>query len=276
MVRYATVMVHLELGRSNSEVLRVALDLAKRLDSRVIGIAACQPLEITLGDSYVSGDLIEQGHEEISAEMKLAEEEFRKATDGSFAHVEWRSAIMSPTIARYVAHESRCADLIVTGIASNSFFDAQRQVRTDDLVMQAGRPILVVPAVAEHITLKNVLVGWKDTRETRRAIIDSLPLLKAANYVALVEIATGGEISTARSHLSDVSDWLKQHGIVAESIVSESLGDDSNRLQTVAYEQSADVIVAGAYGHSRLREWAFGGMTKELLRPEKFCSFLSH
>src|SRR5450830_1142370 len=263
-------MVHLELGRSNSEVLRIALDLAKRLHSRVVGIAACQPLEMTLGDNDVSGDLIEQEHEEISAEMKLTEEEFRKATDGSFTHAEWRSTTMYPTISSYVAHESRCADLIVTGIASNNFFDAQRQVRTDDLVMQAGRPILVVPAVAEHITLKNVLVGWKETRETRRAIIDALPLLKAANYVALVEI------TTARSHLSDVSDWLKQYGIVAESIVSESLGDDSKRLQTVAYEQSADVIVAGAYGHGRLREWAFGGMTKELLRPEKFCSFLSH
>ncbi len=275
-MRYATVMVHLELGRSNSEVLRVALDLAKRLHSRVVGIAACQPLEMTLGDSYVSGDLIEQGSEEISAEMKLAEEEFRKATDGSFAHAEWRSTTMYPSIASYVAHESRCADLIVTGIASNSFFDAQLQVRTDDLVMQAGRPILIVPAAAEYITLKNILIGWKDTRETRRAIIDALPLLKAANYVALVEITTEGEMSTAHSDLADVSNWLKQHGIVADPIVSESLGDDSKRLQTVAYEQSADVIVAGAYGHSRLREWAFGGMTKDLLRPKKFCSFLSH
>ncbi len=275
-MRYATVMVHLELGRSNSEVLRVALDLAKRFDSRVVGIAACQPLEMTLGDSYVSGDLIEQGSEEILVEMKLAEAEFRHATDGSVTHAEWRSTIMSPTIASYITHESRCADLIVTGAAVNRFFDTQRQVRADDLVMRAGRPILVVPTITKHITLKNILVGWKDTRETRRAIIDALPLLKAASYVALVEIATGGELSTARSHLSDVSDWLKQHGIVADSIASESLGDDSKRLQALACEHSSDVIVAGAYGHSRLREWAFGGITKNLLRPETISSFLSH
>lgn len=273
---YATVMAHIELGRSNAEVLRVAVELAQRFHSRIIGIAASQPLEMALGDGYVSGDLIEQGRDEIATEMKSAKEEFLKATENKVANAEWRAALFCPSIASYVAGESRSADIIVTGIASNSFFDAQRRVRTDDLVMWAGRPLLIVPAVAQHVALKNVLIGWKETRESRRAVIDALPLLKAASYIALIEITTEGEMSTAREHLSDVSSWLRQHGIVVEPIVSESRGDDSKRLQTLAYEHSADVIVAGAYGHNRLREWAFGGMTKDLLLPEKFCSFLSH
>jgi nucleotide-binding universal stress UspA family protein len=122
--------------------------------------------------------------------------------------------------------------------------------------MQVGPPVLIVPRAADKLKLERVVVAWKDTRETRRAAFDALPLLKKAAHVAVVEIVAEEEMAAARTHIEDVIAWLKRHGVVAVPVASLSTGDDATRLNTTAHEQGADVIVAGAYGHNRLREWA--------------------
>jgi nucleotide-binding universal stress UspA family protein len=275
-VTYATLMVHLELGHSNAGLLQIAGDLAERFHAGVIGIAACQPVQIVYADGYVSGELFEQDREEIDKETKEAEAEFRNAFQTRVGTLEWRSTVMFGSLSEYLAREARSADLVITGVAAGDFFDASRRVNTSDLVMRVGRPVLIVPAAADKVTLERVVVGWKDTRETRRAALDALPLLKKAAHVAVVEIAAEGELAAARAQLEDVVGWLKRHGVVAESIASASTGDDTTRLYAIAQEEGADVIVAGAYGHSRLREWVLGGVTRDLLLRADRCSLLSH
>ena len=76
--------------------------------------------------------------------------------------------------------------------------------------------------------------------------------------------------------IEDVAGWLSRHGINAECLTSPSTGDDATGLYAVAQDQGVDVIVAGAYGHSRLREWALGGMTRDLLLRANWYSLLSH
>jgi nucleotide-binding universal stress UspA family protein len=142
--------------------------------------------------------------------------------------------------------------------------------------MQVGRPVLIVPAPIDKLKLERVVIGWKDTRETRRAVFDALPLLKKVAHVTVVEITAEQDLVAARIRLEDVVDWLKRHGIGAKSLVSLSSGDDTTQLNAVAREQGADVIVAGAYGHSRLREWMFGGVTHDLLLRAARCALLSH
>ena len=273
---YATLMVHLELGRSNAGLLQIAADLAARFHASVIGIAACQPLQVIYGEGFVSGDLYEQDRQELDKEMKAAEAEFRSALQACAATLEWRSAVTFALLSDYLAREARSADLVITGVASGDLFDASRSVNSGDLVMRAGRPVLVVPATTGKVKLERILVGWKDTRETRRAVSDALPLLKNAAHVAVVEIAAEDELTAARSRLEDVAGWLKRHGIKAECLASPSTGDDATALYAVAQDQGADLIVAGAYGHSRLREWALGGVTRDLLLRANFCSLLSH
>ena len=273
---YATLMVHLELGRSNAGLLQIAADLAARFHASVIGIAACQPLQVIYGEGFVSGDLYEQDRQELDKELKAAEAEFRSALQACAATLEWRSAVTFALLSDYLAREARSADLVITGVASGDLFDSSRSVNSGDLVMRAGRPVLVVPATTGKVKLERILVGWKDTRETRRAVSDALPLLKNAAHVAVVEIAAEEELTAARSHLEDVAGWLKRHGIKAECLASPSTGDDATALYAVAQDQGADLIVAGAYGHSRLREWALGGVTRDLLLRANFCSLLSH
>ena len=273
---YGTLMVHLELGRSNAGLLQIAGDLAERFHAGVSGIAACQPMQLVYGDSFISGDIYEQDRQELDKEMEAAEAEFRRALQMRAVTLEWRSTVMFTLLSDYLAREARSADLVITGIASGDLFDSSRSVNTGDLVMRAGRPVLVVPAAAGKVKLDRVVVGWKDTREARRAVSDALPLLKGASHVAVVEIAVEEELAAARTQIEDVAGWLNRHGIKAECLTSPSTGDDATALYAMAQDQGADVIVAGAYGHSRLREWALGGVTRDLLLRANWCSLLSH
>jgi nucleotide-binding universal stress UspA family protein len=272
-----TLMVRLELGQSNAGLLQIAGNLAERLQASVIGIAARQPLLVSYGDGYMSADIIEQDRKDFEKEIREAEAEFRIALQARVSDLEWRSAMIFASLSDYLANQARSADLVITGVdRSGSLFDSSRRVNVGDLVMQAGRPVLIVPASADKLNLERALIGWKDTRETRRAAFDALPLLQKAAHVTVVEIAAGEELAAAGAHLRDVVGWLKRHGVVAESIASPSTGDDATRLNAIADEQRADLIVAGAYGHSRLREWVLGGVTRDLLLRAARCSFVSH
>jgi nucleotide-binding universal stress UspA family protein len=275
-VTYSTLMVHLELGHSNEGLLSAAGDLAERFHAHVIGIAACQPMQFVYGEGYVSADFFEQDMADLKKESAAAEAEFRNALGTRVKSLEWRSSIVSGVLSGHLAHEARSADLVITSITSGDFFDASRRVNTGDLVMQIGRPVLIVPAASKKVKLDRIVVAWKDTREARRAAFDALPLLKTAAHVAVIEIADPAEMAAAHEHLNDVVGWLKRQGVSADAIASPSTGDDATRLYTIAQEQGADVIVAGAYGHSRLREWVLGGVTRDLLLRADQCSLVSH
>ncbi len=120
------------------------------------------------------------------------------------------------------------------------------------------------------------MVGSKATREARRAISDALPLLKLAGHVTVLEIAAAAEIPAARDRLKDVADWLGRHGISVETMTAVSQGDDAAELDAIAQQKGAGLLVAGAYGHSRLREWMLGGVTRNLMLHPARCSFVSH
>jgi nucleotide-binding universal stress UspA family protein len=272
---YATLMVHLELGRSNAGLLRVAADLAGRFQAGVIGVAACQPMPMYYADGY-SSDMLEQDRVEMGKEIRAAEDEFRTAMHGAVADLEWRSTVAFGLVADYLANEARAADLVLTGVATGDMFDASRAVNTGDLVMQVGRPVLLVPLAAATLKLEQVLVGWKETREARRAVVDALPFLKQATRVTVAAIAAADEMAASRTQLEDVARWLKRHGVAAFALASPSAGNDASALYALAQDQGADLIVAGAYGHSRLREWMLGGVTKDLLLSKERYSLVSH
>lgn len=273
---YATLMVHLELGRPNTGLLKITADLAERFGSGVIGIAARLPLQLVYGDGYVSGDLYQQDREEIIKELTAAEAEFRAALHRRTALVDWRSSQTYADLADYIADEARGADLVVTGVATGDFLDGSRAVNAGQLVMQTGRPVLIVPTGASALNLHHALIGWKDTRETRRAVTDALPLLKHATRISIVEIAREDDLPAAEKHVEDVVAWLARHSVRAQASTLLSSGDDATALYAFGQDIGADVVVAGAYGHSRVREWMFGGVTRDLLLSANRCSLVSH
>jgi len=273
---YATVMVSLALDESNEARLEAAGQIAERFDSGIVGIAAAQfspPVYFTSGEQ--AQNLIDQGQALIKKRMSELEVQFREATKNRAKYVEWRSAIDFP--ARYILQEARCADIIVSGGQSNAFSDPFALASPKDLVMQAGRPLLIAPDNVSWLDLRSVLMAWKDTPEARRAIAYSLPMLRKAKEVTVAEIVEAGDNrSAAVSRVRDVVAWLSRHGVSASEVVPEDGGDVIAQLDAIAANVGAGVVVAGAYGHSRFRELILGGMTQHLMTQSSRCVLLSH
>jgi nucleotide-binding universal stress UspA family protein len=272
---YATVLVHLESGAKNTAVLHAAGLLAERANARVIGIAARKPVEVFYGEGMVSPEAIREDRRHLKAELEAAEGEFRAALQGHCASQSWMAKVLFTSVSDFVVAESRCADLVVTG-SSGPLFNPGRQADPSDVVLRAGRPVLVVPRDLRDSLLDRVLIAWNDSRESRLAVLNALPLLQRASHVGIVELAPGKSLAAASTRVEEVARWAQWHAIKAEAFALPSTGDDATYLDAVAREQAADVIVAGAYGHSRLREWALGGVTKELLASTERCALLSH
>jgi nucleotide-binding universal stress UspA family protein len=273
---YATVMVSLALDRSNDARLEIAGQLAKRFNACVIGIAAGEfgpPLYFTAGEQ--AQKVLDEGQAAIRSRVAEVEAQFRAAMQNRAAVVEWRCAEDFP--ARFVVQQARAADIIVVGEdGRDALADPFMQGNPSDLVMQTGRPLLVVPDTSGWLDLRSVLIAWKDTPEARRAIADALPMLRQSKDVNVVEIVEDdAERPSASSGIEDVVAWLSRHGVVASGQVPDHCGDAARQLERIASEIGAGLVVAGAYGHSRLREWVLGGVTKRLVNPSNYCSLLS-
>jgi nucleotide-binding universal stress UspA family protein len=189
--------------------------------------------------------------------------------------VEWRSAEDFPT--RFTVQQARAADIIVVGAnRGDALANPFMQANSSDLLMQAERPLLIVPDAGDWLDLRSVLIAWKDTPECRRAVVDALPILREAKNVIVAEvIEDDADRSSALSGLEDLVAWLLRHDVVASQRVPTECGNAAAQLDSIALEFGAALVVVGAYGHSRLREWIFGGVTKQLLTPSSRCSLLS-
>jgi nucleotide-binding universal stress UspA family protein len=272
---YATVMANLKLYESNDACLAVTGDIAERFEARVIGVAASEfspPPYFTAGTA--AQRLIDEAGATIRSRLSELEEQFRAAMKTRAREVEWRCAVDLPTA--YVARQARAADLIIGGRCGPELSDPFRQADVDDLVMRAGRPLLVVPPSATWFDVRSCLVAWKDTPEARRAVADALPLLREAKDVTIVEIAEHeGGTHEAAAGVHDVAVWLARHGISASEVIPERTGRTIEQLDRIAATVGAGLVVAGAYGHSRIREWVLGGVTRHLLGGSDRCVLLS-
>jgi nucleotide-binding universal stress UspA family protein len=186
---------------------------------------------------------------------------------GSNDRVEWRQELGFATDT--VLQQARAADLVVT--SRPSLNDAGSDADPGELLMRAARPILFVPPGIDHVSAKHIIVGWKDTREARRAVIDALPLLARAQEVTVLSV--GSEDSGA----TDVAAYLGYHAIVALA-VNRTIADEeaAEEILRLAEAKAADLIVCGGYGHSRAREWVFGGATRTLLYSSARCCLMTH
>jgi nucleotide-binding universal stress UspA family protein len=273
---YATVMVGLSIDQPNEARLEIGGQLAERFGAKVIGIAAAEfspPLYFTSGEQ--AQELVDQGRAAIKNRVAEVEREFRAAMQNRVTEVEWRCAEDFPS--RYIVQQARASDIIVVGEAGRgTIADPFAQVNPSDLVMQTGRPLLVVPNTCSWLDLRSVLIAWKDTAEARRAVADALPMLRKASDITIVEIVEElADRATALSRVKDVVAWLSRHGVSASGQVPEECGEAGGLLEKIASVVGAGVVVAGAYGHSRLREWILGGVTRRLVNPSNRCSLLS-
>lgn len=273
---YKTVMVHLDLEQPSESALRVTRELADRFKSNVIGVTAGLPNVPVHADGMIATSVLESDYEQLNQAIGRCESHFRSELSDFGGTLEWRADAAYP--ADFLAREARAADLLVVGRAENyAKFGAQHLLEIGDAVMQAGRPVVVVPPRCTSLALDRILIAWKDSAETRRALPAALPLLRRASELTVVEIVSGeSERAAADTRVADVVKWLQRHGIAASARVELSAGDVGSQFDAIAAEARIDLIVAGAYGHTRLSEWIFGGVTRHLLQHGATCAFLMH
>lgn len=271
---YATLLIYVNADHVSKPLVAVAAGLAGKFSARLIGLSALAVVPPFVAEGVV---IVDQASDADIARMKatLAEagEHFRAAA-GAGDQVEWRSAIEFPT--QTLINEARCADLIVVE-GGKSSDDIYRRLDPGAAILGSGRPFLVVPAAVKSLAVDHVLIGWKDTREARRAVLDALPLLHEAKRVTVMEICGPDDKDAAGHDVAEVVRYLAQHRIRAEPRVEiRAHGSGADQIIRVAEDEAADLLVTGAYGHSRLREWVLGGMTRDLLVASPVCCLMSH
>lgn len=272
-----SMLVSLQLGQSNDAPLKVAAELAARFGAHAEGIALCQPIHISASDAYLVSDLAVEDREERLHQMAAAEAAFRQALTGRARSTSWHAEIILSNLSAAVAAEARGHDLIVASAeTSHPFSDPVPPVNVGDLVLQAGRPVLLVPPTVETLALDHVLLAWKDGCPARRAAADGLPMLRNAKRVTVAEIVPAADTAEAEKRLRAIAEWLSRHSIHAETTVLAETGEDAGRLADLAQDLGIDLIIAGAYAHNRLQERIFGGVTRTLMTQKERCILLSH
>jgi nucleotide-binding universal stress UspA family protein len=273
---YKTLLLHLELNNDNARLLKMAGDLVVRFGAHVIGIAACQPAETLYGENLAAPQVLAEERNEIDRQITAAEAQFQMILAGRARSQEWRSTVTYGPLSSYIAKQARAADLIISGPDLGcSLLDSSRRVKLGNLALEAGRPLLIVPRGTEDLTPNHAVIGWKDTREARRTVADALPFLKDAQQVTVLEAASEANAERARERVNDVMVWLKGHDIQATAMVTTH-GTEADALKAKLKELRCDLFVAGAYGHSRLGEFVFGGVTRDMLLDPEFCVLTSH
>ena len=271
---YSTILVHAEPGPAASHRVKAAARLAQDLGAHLIGLGA-ETFDPSLFSGpftgFAAGEWVNLVQEQITKSLADAETAFGR--DAAGAEFEWRSLQDYPH--RALVRTAHAADLIVVGPRSDR--NSLQAADPADVVMSAGRPVLIVPEGRPHLHAMTVIVAWKDTRECRRALADAMPFLQRAEDVIVLAVVKADQAGQAASETDDVVANLKRHGVEARPLVT-SIDHQAfeDEIERVANLNGADLIVAGAYGHSRLRQWVFGGVTDTFLHRPGCFVLLSH
>ena len=260
---------------AGAATIALAAGLAGRFDAGVIGLAAAsaapQPGAPFAG--ALAATLAEGQARSGAARIGAAESAFLRIVRAAGARGDFHgeAALPAEAFARWAA----AADLVVLGRGGSG--DGYERADPADVVMQAGRPVLLVPAGLERLTAESVVVAWKDGREARRAVVDALPFLKRAARVTVLAIGEDGRhLPRVQGQLDAVAGHLRGHGVAAGTAL-EPVGSGSvaDAIVRAAEGLGAALIVSGAYGGGRMREWVFGGVTQALIHDFDGCCLLS-
>ena len=269
---YAALMVYVEPDEAPEGRVRLAAGLADKFGAALIGLSAR-----SIAPPILANGLMMPSAPDINAlQRQLADRGswFGRIADSNRRKTEWRCALELAN--QMVTREARSADLVVIGQAKGwaSKFDP---LDPGAAILRMGRPTLVVPKEVSSLSLEHAVIGWKDTREARRAVQDSLPLLQKAARITIFEACGPDEEKSALARLDDVVRYLALHRIKSGPMVMvQKEGSGAAQLLELAKKERADLLVTGAYGHTRLGEWIFGGMTQQLLATSPICCLMSH
>jgi nucleotide-binding universal stress UspA family protein len=271
---YKTILIHVDAEGECSRRIATAVDLAKRWNAALIGVGGWTPgMGFADEVAVIDEDPVQNQIPKLIA-LKLAAEKRLRGAAKAIKHVEWRGDLQLPLT--HLLAEARSADLVVIGQHTTKE-DRCVSLYPPVAVLRMGRPVLTVPANVARLSGARIVIGWKDCREARRAVRDALPLLQEADEVKLVEVSESVAEEEACRGMDDVAAYLDRYRVnVAATVYLKREDTIASDLIRFIERDNADLVVTGAYGHSYLGEWIFGGVTQDLLEQSPVCCLFSH
>lgn len=272
------IVVNLGVGEKTSQAADYAISVAAALDARLTGIAFLyDPIVPISGAGYIPGDVIESQERESKAAAQTAVDRFNAATGR--AGISADSLTVSASLSGVGDMFSRIArrfDLSVVGQAEPEK-SAVEEIIAEAALFESGRPVIVVPYIQKDaFKVDQVMVCWDGSRAAARAIGDAMPLLQQSKEVEIVIVSNerGKEDEIAGA---DIGEHLARHGLKVD-VKRTVLGDIdvADILLSHAADSGADFMVMGGYGHSRLREFVLGGVTRSIFRAMTVPVLMSH
>ena len=274
---YKTILVHLNDKRRAEKLLEPACFLARRFGSHLIGLHVYPGVSGPPIPIPGSGQVIGMA---LGAERKESEDiaaAFARMTSNQPFTNEWHAVeALGFDLGEIVMRHARCADLIVAAQADPDWDFSPILDFPERLAVESGRPVLVIPYSGRYAEIgRNAVVAWKATREAARAAFDALPLLKSAQDVQILEVNADHVAGIVPD--TAIAAALGRHGIKPTHRISGAadIGTGDEILSRLA-DASADLLVMGAYGHSRMREFVLGGVTRHISRHMTAPTLWSH
>jgi nucleotide-binding universal stress UspA family protein len=274
---YKDILVYVDGSKSVASALDAATALARTHEARLVALHVTPPPFLTgdIGTGAMS-DMIRWQEDQEGRLLAAADKLVATARQRSGRRIDWRAD--RGDILETIELHSRYADVIVIGRAARDDIDAVgSNYLPDALIMESARPVLIIPPNWTGKSVgEMVLVAWNRSREASRAIHDALPVLTTAKSVTVFE-ANPSAMTSPRVVGAEIGEHLAHHGI-KPTIETVAMNDAeiARTMLSRAAALGADLIVAGAYGHSRLREYVLGGVTRDLLKTADIPVLMSH
>jgi nucleotide-binding universal stress UspA family protein len=274
------ILVQVDGAKSAPARYAAAIETAQFYSAHLTGLClAVEPPVPATVLGMVPPEAIASQREAVREQAETAMADFRLTVERTGVHGEGRivQVLDFDAVDVFVQH-ARHSDLVILAQQDPIDFLPLGPDFATDVVMGCGRPAIIFPFIgAPPVLGQRVLVAWDGGREAARAINDALPILKRAHAVTVLSVNPEVTSDDKRDAGADISLHLARHGVkvtAARTIARETpVGDVI--LADIA-DNSIDLLVMGAYGHSRLREWALGGVTRHILAHMTVPVFLSH
>lgn len=277
---YRTILAHMTDVRRQGSVLGAAAAAARLNDAHLAGLCVLPSVVVMPGSDSGAAAIIEEHRAAYRAEMAKLRSHFEEATRGQLFQSEWREVDsgFAEAIGVLVEH-GRSADLIVASQSDPEWSYSSQLDAPERLVMESGRPVLIIPRSGTYAEpIKRVVVAWNGKREAARAVFDALPFLKQASEVIVLWVDPRADSDVAGDLPGiDVCQALARHGVKCEATQNmRPAVDVGDALLSAVKTNGAELLVMGCYGHSRLREFVFGGATRHVLRHMTVPVLMSH
>ena len=278
---YKTILVHVNDERRADRVISYAAELAEGQGAHLIGLYIV-PLPVVLNEwpDMAIAEMMEAQRKSYREEGKRVGEKFREKTKLMTKPAEWRlHESQFATVDDPLVQNAQSADLVIVAQADTAWHLSQTLDAPEAVIMQSGRPVIVVPnAGIVQPAPKKVLVAWNGRKEATRAAYDAVPLIAKAGSVEVVWVDPRVGTSEAGDlPCSELAVTLARHGAKAEARAIKAADETvGTALLEECKRAGADLVVMGAYGHSRFREFVLGGATRNQMRNMTVPVLFSH